>query len=143
MNGPGLQGLRRRVLYVTIFEAGAIGANSLIMQALGHPMQAAGAVAVAASVAAVLWNALFNTLFERWEARQARRGRSFARRAVHALLFEGGLTLLLVPVMMWLLQVGFWHAVTLEMGLIAFFLVFTYLFNWAFDSVFGLPASAA
>ncbi|MCD2339284.1 PACE efflux transporter [Ideonella azotifigens] len=143
MNGPGLQGLRRRVLYVTLFEVGAIAANSLIMQALGHPLPAAGAVAVAASVAAVLWNMVFNALFERWEARQTTRGRSFARRAAHAVLFEGGLTLLLVPVMMLLLQISFWHAVSLEVGLIAFFLVYTYLMNWAFDAVFGLPASAA
>ena len=80
---------------------GSASANSLIMQALGHPLPAAGAVAIAASTAAVLWNAVFNTLFERWEARQTQRGRSMLRRAVHAVLFEGGLTLLLVPVTFW------------------------------------------
>ena len=41
------------------------------------------------SVIAVVWNLLFNTLFEAWESRQARRGRSLARRIAHAVGFEG------------------------------------------------------
>ena len=35
-------------------------------------------VALVASVIAVLWNLAFNALFERWESRQAVRGRSMA-----------------------------------------------------------------
>jgi uncharacterized membrane protein len=31
----------------------------------------------------------------------------------------------------------------MEAGLLVFFLVYTYAFNWCFDHVFGLPASAA
>jgi uncharacterized membrane protein len=31
----------------------------------------------------------------------------------------------------------------LDLGLIVFFLVYTYVFNLGFDRVFGLPASAS
>jgi len=31
----------------------------------------------------------------------------------------------------------------MDLGLVIFFLVYTFVFNWAFDRVFGLPASAA
>ena len=30
----------------------------------------------------------------------------------------------------------------LDLGLLLFFLVYTFVFNWVFDRVFGLPASA-
>lgn len=40
---------------------------------------------------AVLWNIGFNWAFERWESRQAVRGRSVKRRIAHAIGFEGGL----------------------------------------------------
>jgi uncharacterized membrane protein len=33
--------------------------------------------------------------------------------------------------------------VVADMGLVLLFLTYTFCFNWAFDRVFGLPASAA
>lgn len=106
---PGLHGLRRRVVYVTLYEliaivAATIGLMLLSNQAAGH----SGVVAVLASAIAVLWNLLFNTLFERWEARQTVRGRSLRRRAAHAIGFEGGLALILIPVFAWWFNVSLW-----------------------------------
>jgi uncharacterized membrane protein len=99
-------------------------------------------MAVAASVIAIVWNVSFNTLFEKWEARQRVKGRSVLRRVVHAVGFEGGLALVLIPLMAWWFGVGLWEATLMEAGLLLFFLVYTYVFNWSFDRVFGLPASA-
>jgi len=82
-------------------------------------------------------------LFERWEARQSVRGRSVARRVAHAVGFEGGLVLFLVPLFAWWFDVGLWQALVMDLGLLLFFLAYTFVFNWCFDRVFGLPASAA
>ena len=41
-----------------------------------------------------------------------------------------------------MLNVSLWQALILDLGLIVFFLVYAFLFNLAFDRVFGLPASA-
>ena len=101
------------------------------------------ALAAATSVIAVIWNLLFNTLFEAWESRQARRGRSLARRIAHALGFEGGLAAILVPLFAWWLDVSLWEALLFDAALLVFFLVYTFVFNWCFDRSFGLPASAA
>ena len=91
---------------------------------------------------AVIWNLVFNALFERWESRQAVRGRSVRRRIAHAIGFEGGLIAFLVPMFAWGLGVSLWQALVMDLGLVVFFLVYTFVFNWAFDRVFGLPASA-
>jgi uncharacterized membrane protein len=137
-----MQGLKRKVVYVTLFELIAIGLTSSILVFSGHDAGHAGAAAVASSALAVIWNFIFNSLFEAWEARQATRGRSWKRRAAHAIGFEGGLVLVLVPLFAWWLDISLWEALVLDIGLLAFFMAYTYIFSLAFDRVFGLPASA-
>jgi uncharacterized membrane protein len=139
-----MQGLKRRVVYITLYEGIAIVAASAGLalmsgQGLGH----SGVLAVIASVIAVLWNLSFNALFERWESRQPVRGRSLKRRIAHAVGFEGGLVAFLVPMFAWWLDVSLWEALVMDLGLVVFFLIYTFVFNWGFDALFGLPASAA
>ncbi|ODS93085.1 MAG: hypothetical protein ABS45_04125 [Comamonas sp. SCN 65-56] len=138
----GLQGPWRRVIYVTIYEIIAIVASGLMFVLIGQQPQESGVMAVAASAVAVGWNVTFNSAFEWWEARQTVKGRSIARRAAHAIGFEGGLALILVPLMAWWFGVSLWEALVMEAALMVFFLVYTYVFNWVFDHFFGLPASA-
>ncbi|MCE1250510.1 MAG: PACE efflux transporter [Comamonadaceae bacterium] len=138
----GLQGPLRRVVFVTLYELLAIACASGLFVLLGQQPAASGAMAVVASAIAVAWNIGFNHLFERWEARQSVKGRSVRRRVAHALGFEGGLALVLVPLMAWWFGIGLWQALVLEAGLLLFFLAYTYVFNWSFDRVFGLPAAA-
>jgi len=139
-----MQGIKRRVVYITLYEGIAIvvasfGLAAMSGQGVGH----AGPLAVLASAIAVVWNLVFNALFERWERRQAVRGRGLGRRIAHAIGFEGGLIAFLVPAIAWWLDISLWQALLMDLGLVVFFLVYTFVFNWAFDRVFGLPASAA
>ena len=139
----GLQGPWRRVLYVTLYELIAIAvATAGLAQLSGQGAGHSSVVAVAASAIAVLWNVVFNWAFERWESRQTVRGRSVARRVAHAIGFEGGLVFTLVPLFAWWFNVSLWQAFVMDLALIVFFLCYTFVFNWAFDRVFGLPASA-
>jgi uncharacterized membrane protein len=138
-----MQGLRRRILYVTLYELIAIVATSIGLAVFSDSsVERAGVAAVVSSAVAVAWNVVFNTLFERWEVRQSVRGRGLARRAAHAIGFEGGLVVTLVPFFAWWLGISLWQAFVLDLGLLLFFLVYTFVFNWVFDRVFGLPASA-
>lgn len=132
----------RRIVYVTFYEAFAILCSAAILALLGHDTVSAGAAAVLSSAVAMAWNYIFTTLFERWEARNPVKGRSMLRRAVHALLFEGGLVVVLTPVLAFTLGVSVIEAFVTNFGLLFYFLVYTYCFNLAFDKLFGLPASA-
>jgi len=139
-----MQGIKRRVVYITLYEVIAIAVVSVALaaisdQSLGH----ASVLSVMSSAVAVLWNLGFTAVFEHWEARQAVRGRSVQRRIAHAIGFEGGLTVFLVPMFAWWLNVSLWQALVMDIGFLLFFLIYTFVFNWVFDAVFGLPASAA
>src|SRR6185369_16187420 len=52
------------------------------------------------------------------------------------------LVVLLIPVMSFWLDISPTAAFVANLGLLAFFLVYAIAITWAFDRVFGLPASA-
>jgi uncharacterized membrane protein len=134
---------RRKIVYAVTFETLGTLLASLYLWLVSDAGPASSlALSVLTATIALSWSFVFNSIFEAWEARQPVRGRSLKRRTVHALLFEGGLVLICVPVMAWWLQVGYLEALVYEAGLIALFIGYTYLFTWGFDRIFGLPASA-
>lgn len=138
----GLQGVKRRIVFVSLYEFIAIVASSALFIAIGQEAGASGVMAVAASTIAICWNIAFNWLFEKWESRQTKKGRSVWRRIAHAIGFEGGIAAMLIPLMAWWFSISLWEAAVLEAGILVFFMVYTFAFNWAFDRIFGLPASA-
>ncbi|QCU79331.1 PACE efflux transporter [Citricoccus sp. SGAir0253] len=134
--------VHRRVVYAVVFEALAIGFTTVILAALGNPAGSSAVVGVVSSVVALLWNMLFNTLFEWWERRSGHTGRPLWMRLLHTVLFEAGLVVVLVPAVALILQVTLWEAFLYEAALIVFFLLYNAVYAWVFDRVFGLPDSA-
>jgi len=59
--------------------------------------------------------------------------RTFVVRAVHAVGFETGLIVALLPVAMFILDLSIVEAFFVEIGLVLFFLPYTLLFNWIYD----------
>ena len=134
---------RRKIVYAVSFETLGTLVASLYLWLVSEASPASSlALSVLTATFALSWSFVFNTVFEAWEARQPVRGRSLKRRTAHALLFEGGLVLICIPVMAWWLEVGYVQALVYEAGLIVVFIVYTYLFTWGFDRIYGLPASA-
>jgi uncharacterized membrane protein len=138
-----MQGPLRKIFHATLFELIAIVIVTVAMQVISDKSTAqSGGLALSTSLVAMSWNMLFNTLFERWERQQVSRTRTVRRRLAHVVLFEAGLVLMTVPIIAWWLDMGFWQAVVTDLGLVAFFLVYGFGFNWLFDHVFGPPDSA-
>lgn len=133
----------RRVVQAVLYEAFAIACvTPMLMLVFGQSPLSSLGLSVTMSSIALVWNYTFNAVFERWEARQSVKGRSWRRRAAHGLGFEGGLALLLVPVMASWLGITWLQALVADLGILVFFLVYTVVFTWVFDRVFGLPQSA-
>lgn len=134
----------RLLLYVSLYEIIAWLLTSLVFWLLGKQSHESAAAAALVTLLAVSWNTVWNLLFEAWERRypQPQAGqRSMLRRTLHAIGFEGGLVLMLVPAMAWWLAISLWQALLLESSLLVFFLFYSWVFSWGFDQVFGPPAS--
>lgn len=130
----------RRIIYVLSYEVIAIAFVTTALVVLGFGGGSSGLIAVVSSVVAIIWNFIWNTMFEAWEKRQASQKRTLRRRIVHSLGFEGGLIVFLVPILAWILQVSLVEAFFLELGLLIFFLIYTFIFAWVFDLI--LPPKA-
>jgi uncharacterized membrane protein len=135
--------ITRRVLQAVLYEAIAIAVvGPALSFAFDEPQSSTFGLAVVLSTIALTWNYAFNWIFERWESRQVVRGRSLRRRLAHGAGFEGGLVIILVPVMSLWLDISPAAAFVANLWLLVFFFFYAIAFTWAFDRVFGLPASA-
>ncbi len=134
----------RRVVQATLYEIIAVAAvGPLLSYVFDESAGSSFLLAFVMSSIALGWNYVFNTLFERWESGRVVKGRSLKRRLLHGLGFEGGLVIMLVPLMAYWLDVTLLEAGIAQAGIFAFFFVYSLVFTWSFDRIFGLPASAA
>jgi len=135
-----LSPLKRRLVYVTVFEIIAIISSTLVLMWLSHSDASESLpVAVMMSLAAVIWNFIYNTAFEAWERRKCVKHRTVWIRSVHAFGFEGGLVIICLPLYMIWYDVGLVKAFMMEIALLLFFLVYTFTFTLIFDKIFTLP----
>lgn len=138
-----MQGPRRKVIQALLYEVIAVLCVSpAFAYFYGSGLVQSTALSVVISLIAVTWNMVFNLAFERWEAKQRLRERTLSRRTVHALGFEGGLTIVLLPVVSYWLSISLSEALVANAALFAFFFFYSFTFQWTFDKLFGVPDSA-
>ncbi|MBN5284492.1 PACE efflux transporter [Serratia ureilytica] len=138
-----MQGVKRKLVYVTAYEIIGMAISALGLALLsGHAPSSTGPLAVVITTIAVSWNFIYNYVFEWWESRQASRARTLKRRILHAVGFQLTLVVYLIPLIAWWMCITLWQALLLDMALIVIIPCYTFVFNWAFDKLFGLPASA-
>ncbi|KUY72939.1 PACE efflux transporter [Burkholderia sp. RF4-BP95] len=135
-----MQGWKRRIVYVVMFEVlGILVASSVLGMLSGASATTSGLLGVMISTTGVIVNFLYNLGFEAWERRRTETTRTVARRVVHAIGFQVALVTFLIPLIAWWLDVSLVQAFLYDAVLIVFFPIFTFAYNWSFDSVFGLP----
>jgi uncharacterized membrane protein len=134
---------QRKFLQALLYETGAvILVTPIIVWVFDHDVASSFWLSVTMSTIAVVWNYLFNSGFEAWERKQSVKGRSWQRRLVHGVGFEGGWAIFFVPLIAWWLSVSWWVALITDASLLFVFFIYSIGFTWAFDRVFGLPDSA-
>lgn len=130
-----------RIRHALSFEIiGLILAIPLGALVFHHPMEDIGVITVVSSIVATVWNYLYNWGFD--HALKRRTGsvaKSLPVRVGHAVLFELGLVALLMPFVAWYLGIGIIEALLLDVSLAAFYMVYAFGFNWAYDRVFPVP----
>ncbi|NQW82285.1 MAG: PACE efflux transporter, partial [Polaromonas sp.] len=101
---------------------------------LDYSLAHMGLLTLMISLIAMLWNMLFNALFDRLQLRLGFH-RTVVVRAAHAVVFEIGLVLAVVPLAAWWLGISLWTAFLLDIGIVLFFLPYTFFYNLAYDSL--------
>lgn len=137
-----MQGAKRRITYVLFYEAITLAIISTAFYVFSEKDAShSSSLGVITVVLAIVWNTVFNTVFEWFEKRLKVTGRTRKTRIIHAIGFEVGFVAITLPLFAWWLDMTLWDAFMLDFGLTLFFMFFTYFYNWAFDQIFGLPLS--
>ncbi|WP_414907661.1 multidrug/biocide efflux PACE transporter [Pseudomonas sp. IT-P253] len=106
----------------------------LLAWIMDKPMLEMGVVTLLIAALALAWNVVFNGLFDRVLERFNIVHNAWVR-IVHALLFEGGLVAVGVPLIACWLNISLWQAFLLDIGVLLFFLPYTYVYHWVYDVV--------
>lgn len=124
---------KERIFQAILFEALLVIISTLLLAAFtSHGIDKMGALFIIISLIALAWNMLFNWLFDR-KFTAPRIERSLKIRVLHAVLFEGGLMLLTVPLIAWWLQITWWYAIIMDIGMTLGVMVYTVIFHWCYD----------
>ncbi|AOO59146.1 multidrug/biocide efflux PACE transporter [Raoultella ornithinolytica] len=127
--------LTERVIHAVSFE----GLATLILAPtaawlMQRSVLEMGGLSVLLATLAMVWNLIYNAAFDRlWPV--SRMVRTLKVRALHAIGFESGFILIGVTAVALILGVSLIQAFMLEIGFMLFFLPYTMLFNWIWDTL--------
>lgn len=130
---PEKRALAERVFHAVCFE----GIATIILAPtaawlMGRKIMEMGGLTVLLATAAMIWNVIYNAIFDRlWPAHRV--ARTAKVRALHAAGFESGFIVIGVSIAAGFLGISLTEAFLLEIGFILFFLPYTMLYNWVYD----------
>ena len=132
--------IQRRSLVERIFHAVCFEgiATAILAPTTAWLMQRSvlemGGLTIILATTAMVWNIIYNAVFDRlWPVTRVKRTAKV--RALHALGLECGFIVIGVSIVSFVLGVTLLQALTLEIGFFLFFLPYTMLYNWAYDTL--------
>lgn len=127
--------LKERVIHAAGYELLAAGICAPVLSYIfDKPLASTGALALALSMVAMLWNMAYNALVDRWTTTERVKW-GLGTRVLHGVGFEAGIVMICLPLGMLVLNISLLEAFMLELGFFAFILPYTIFYNWGFDNI--------
>lgn len=126
---------KERLFHAVLFEILAILISVLAVKLVSHyPTTETTFIILLISLIAVIWNMLFNWIFDLLFT-APRETRKIPLRLFHTILFEGGLLIFTLPMIVYVLNIGWLSAFLMDIGLTILILIYTFFFNLAYDHI--------
>jgi len=130
-----------RIRHAVSFEIlGLLAVTPLGALVFNMPIHDIGVVSLVSATIATGWNFAYNYMFD-WVLQRTAgtTAKSGLMRVYHAVLFEMGLLTVLMPFIAWYLGVSLWQALVMDVSFSLFYMLYAFVFNWAYDHIFPLP----
>lgn len=133
-----------RVRQAVSFEViGLILITPLGSLVFAEPLEDIGIIAIVGATVATIWNYVFNLLFDHALLRlRSSVHKTLMIRVLHAAMFEAGILAVLLPFIAWYLDITLMQAFLIDVSFAAFYLIYTFVFTWAYDMVFPVANGA-
>jgi uncharacterized membrane protein len=127
--------VKERIFHCLLFEIIALTILVSFSQAFSsHNPASVGGLAIGLSLSALSWNFIYNLGFDKVFGAN-RLSRRLLMRLGHGTGFEIGLLIVTTPLIMWVLELGFFSVIILNLGLSLFFFIYAIVFNWTYDNL--------
>jgi len=104
--------------------------------ALDKPFADIGIIGIICATVATGWTYFYNRLFDRvlmkWSGKT---NKGLLTRVVHAVCFEAGLLVVLMPIIAVYLEITLLEALMVDLSFTFFYMVYAFVFNWAYDQM--------
>jgi len=126
---------KERFFHALLFEVIALLLLTILaVMVTGDDIAKMSGLAIALSMIAMVWNFVFNILFDKLYGAD-RSSRTLGQRMQHGIGFEFGMLVFSFPVIMWVLQLDLLSVFLMDVGAMVFFLLYTIAFNWIYDII--------
>ncbi len=130
-----------RIRHAILFELiGILVATPLAAFVFGLDVGDSAVIIIGSATVAMGWNYVYNLGFDhvmtRWRGTTLK---TPAIRVAHAVLFELGLLVMLMPLIALYLGVSLWQALVMDLAFALFYMAYALVFNWGYDRLFPLP----
>jgi uncharacterized membrane protein len=102
-----------------------------------------GLLSIVLSLKAMLFNLVYNWLFDLWDVRRGRvpTERTLAGRIAHAIGFEFGLIITSLPIVIWWLGLSLIQALIMDIVVTGIVVAYTLGFTWCYDRTYPVHQS--
>lgn len=122
-----------RLFHAVLFEIGAVISTVLLMNGLtDHNTGLLTTTIILISLIAMVWNVVFNLFFDKLFQGE-RLSRGLAVRVLHTVGFELGLLVFTLPLVAYMLNIGWWEAFLMDIGMTLIVMGYSLIFNWCYD----------
>ena len=127
-----------RIRQAIAFEAiGLILSVPLAALTFGYDFGQTGVLGIICATVATVWNYIFNLGFDHGLRRfTGSTQKSLRVRFLHAISFDLGLMIVLLPLIAWWMEIGMLEALILDIAFVGFYLVYAFVFTWCYDTIF-------
>ncbi len=124
---------KERVCHALIFEIGAVCLSAVVVLLFSDVgAYSALGLGIIMSLMAMLWNFVFNCLFDKVFIKP-RQTRGLGVRLLHTISFEGGLLIFTIPVVAYMLKLTLWQALLADVSLTVLITLYALVFNFVYD----------
>ncbi len=140
-----MRSVSSRIYHALCFELiGFLLVVPLGVLAFGLKLHDVGVVGIVGSLIATVWVYCYNLLFDHALMRlNGTVEKTIRQRVAHSLFFELGLLAVLLPFIASYLDLTLWEALQMDISMAAFYLVYSFVYNWIYDILFPLPLKCA
>ena len=126
-----------RIRHAIGFELIGLFCIVFVLSQFGFQIGHVGAIGVLFSIIATVWNFFYCQWFDKIMPQLFNTTVKTAyHRVLQSIGFEAGLLILTIPLLAIILNVSLWQAFLLDIGLVLFYLFYSYGYNWLYDWIF-------